>query len=305
MLSNSSFVKQSLDINLFFLRILKEHALFIEASLPSKNYDLAQQARMFNLLFENLLNETVNISYGIISPSNAVVTQYTYDAEKATAFLTGIPINSNITQAEILLNNPYNQVPTNPMIVEYVYHLNNRAIKASQDIINFKKHILENVLSCRIFTANYPLLLEHIIREAAFYVDLLMKLQARTILDVVKDAVKQEAFWNQIMAEHSKFIRGLLDPAEETLFDIANKFGYEFDELTSDALQTADEISMLPKVTQESKEATEKLIDFKSQGTEGLISCNIKSIILPLLGDHVLREANHYLILLNEYEESI
>ncbi len=305
MLSNQSFVKQSLDINLFFLRILKEHALFIEASLPSKNAILAEQSRMFNRTFENLLNEAVNISYGIVSPSDAIVTKYTYDAEKATSFLTGIPINTNITQAEIYLNHPYSQVPTNPMIVDYVYNLNNRAIQAAENIVKFKTFILENVLSCRLFTSNYPLLMEHITREAAFYVDLLMKLQTRTTLDVLKDAVKQEAFWNQIMAEHSKFMRGLLDPLEETLFDIANKFGYEFDELTADALQAADEISMLPKVTQDSKEAAKRLKDFKSQGTEGLIACNIKSIILPLLADHVLREANHYLILLSEYEEKI
>ncbi len=38
------------------------------------------------------------------------------------------------------------------------------------------------------------------------------------------------------------------------------------------------------------------------KGTEGLLNCKIKSIILPLLGDHVLREANHYLRLLNNYK---
>ena len=35
-----------------------------------------------------------------------------------------------------------------------------------------------------------------------------------------KNALNQEAFWNRIMAEHSKFIRGLLDPTE-VLFNVA------------------------------------------------------------------------------------
>lgn len=43
----------------------------------------------------------------------------------------------------------------------------------------------------------------------------------------------------------------------------------------------------------------EELID-TAAGTKGLIGCEIRSIILPLLADHVLREANHYLRLLEE-----
>ena len=33
--------------------------------------------------------------------------------------------------------------------------------------------LIENVLSCRLFTYNYPLLIEHIRREAIFFMELL------------------------------------------------------------------------------------------------------------------------------------
>ena len=39
---------------------------------------------------------------------------------------------------------------------------------------------------------------------------------------------------------------------------------------------------------------------FKAAGTKGIQSCEIRSVILPLLADHVLREANHYIRLLKE-----
>ncbi len=42
---------------------------------------------------------------------------------------------------------------------------------------------------------------------------------------------------------------------------------------------------------------------FKTAGTEGLIACKIKSIMTPLLGDHVLREANHYIRLLESFKK--
>lgn len=43
---------------------------------------------------------------------------------------------------------------------------------------------------------------------------------------------------------------------------------------------------------------------FKTAGTEGLIACKIKSIMTPLLGDHVLREANHYIRLLESFKKN-
>lgn len=100
------------------------------------------------------------------------------------------------------------------------------------------------------------------------------------------------------MAEHSKFIRGLLDPTENELINTANNFGKEFDQLTAEAIAAMDKTTASEKVTADSLKATTEIKDFKAQGTQGLLECKIKSIIIPLLGDHTLREANHYLRLL-------
>ena len=53
-------------------------------------------------------------------------------------------------------------------------------------------------------------------------------------------------------------------------------------------------------VTDRTITETVKYRYFKKAGTEGITGCQIKSIILPLLADHVLREANHYLRILKE-----
>lgn len=37
---------------------------------------------------------------------------------------------------------------------------------------------------------------------------------------------------------------------------------------------------------------------FKVSGEEGILNCKIKSIIIPLLADHVVREANHFIRIL-------
>ena len=53
-------------------------------------------------------------------------------------------------------------------------------------------------------------------------------------------------------------------------------------------------------MTASSLEKTVKLRDFKAAGTKGIQECKIRSVILPLLADHVLREANHYIRLLKD-----
>ena len=118
------------------------------------------------------------------------------------------------------------------------------------------------------------------------------------------DMLQQETFWNRIMSEHSFFIRGLLDPTEEELFDIANNFGKEFEVLREEASAMNMPSLDLSELTNTTLEETRKLRDFKAQATEGLLGCKIRSIILPLLGDHVLREANHYLNLLTSFSEA-
>jgi hypothetical protein len=153
-----------------------------------------------------------------------------------------------------------------------------------------------------MFTVNYPLLIVHIIREARLYLLTLQRLQNREEISLEKDAYEQEFFWNRQMAEHAKFIRGLLDPTENDLISKANDFGNEFDQLTAEAKVAMDQTVSLAKVTDDSLKATQNLRDFKAQGTQGILECKVKSIIIPLLGDHVLREANHYLRLLKKFE---
>ncbi|HOV80492.1 MAG TPA: DUF2935 domain-containing protein [Bacillota bacterium] len=299
-LFGEDFVRQSIDLNLFFLRIMKEHSFFLEGGFTPVNSNWARQADNFKVQFEALLKEAVCLANGFVSPgavsSGEIVTKFTLDAERASQFYTGIPIDTGITVAELSLTG--GATVNTQTTAQRVFDLNNRAINAAQALIGFKTSILDNVLACRMFTFNYPLLIDHIRREAVLFVELLRRLQNCVMEDMVRFAVEQESFWNRIMAEHAKFIRGLLDPSEEALFETADKFGREFDELTAKALALHNQIALLPQVTQESLQATVRIKDFKRQGTEGILACRIRSVILPLLGDHVLREASHYLRLL-------
>lgn len=309
MLSDNEFIRQSIELNLFFMRIAKEHSIFLESAFVPKNYNLIQEADSFKNLFTRLLAKTIALSDGIVSKevasSGELVTKLTLRAETGSEYYSGIFIDKSITQAELSLsqNMKGENYGKAPMLLEQVFMLNQEAIAATTALAEFKSRVLNDVLACRIFTFNYPLLLDHILREARFYIKMLTKLQNRSSMDTVEDIVEQEIFWNRIMAEHAKFIRALLDPTEVDLFNTANNFGTEFDKLTKEAIRLTEKTSMLPKVTGESLNAAGRIRDFKTQGTQGLVDCKIRSIALPLLGDHVIREANHYIRLLNTYSK--
>ena len=293
------YVRTSLELHLFFARIMKEHALFLQAGFMPKNTEYIQEAMLYKRQFEKLLSDTVTLSNSMISDkvlnSVEIVTKFTYGAERKTEELTGISIDSNITLQELKLVG--NNFRLSSDITQYVSYLNNTAITLLNGLINLKERVLRDVLSCRVFTANYPLLIEHIIREAKLYRQYVIMLQRGE--DINSESMKQvELFWNQIMMEHALFIRGLLDPTENDLITTADSFAKEYQKLIEEAKNMTDET--IKSVTDKTIAETQKYIEFKTAGTEGIKECEIRSIILPLLADHVLREANHYFRILKD-----
>lgn len=301
LISQNEFITMSLDLNLFFLRIMKEHSFFLEIGFTPKDRRMKENAGMFRRRFEQLLSEATTLANGNVSEnavsSRQITTQYTLEAERLTKFYTGIPFNLDLTRREEMLQ-PAGFGMSGARMEDAVESLNRRAHQLTAELAAFKEELLRSVRSCRTFTVNYPLLIEHILREARHFMNMLAKLMRRESISRPEDLLSQELFWNRQMAEHAKFIAGLLDPSEEALIETARMLGKEFDALTAEAEQAGRQAEDIAGITADSRQETVKLRDFKAAGTKGILECKIQSIIIPLLGDHVLREANHYLCIL-------
>ncbi|MFR0733427.1 MAG: DUF2935 domain-containing protein [Oscillospiraceae bacterium] len=182
--------------------------------------------------------------------------------------------------------------PVSQALVRQVRQLNRDGIQLVDGLIAFKERLLRSVCSCSLFTSNYPLLIEHILREARLYRAHLMRLENRSNCSR-QELCDSELFWNRIMMEHALFIRSLLDPSEEALVGSAGDFAADYKRLLEASAAANDKV-----MNGSSLALTQKFRDFKRASVDGIASCKIRSIILPLLADHVLREANHYLRLL-------
>ena len=295
-MNTNNYVEKSLELHMFFGRIMKEHSFFLKAGFTPANPEFSEKAEYFKDEFDKLLCEAVRLGNGIINQqllcSQELVTQFTALAEKQTECLTGISINKEITEKELHLKSGCGKCGDNPERRSKVQQLNQTALKLLDGLISFKETILKRVLCGEIFTANYPLLIEHIIREAKLYRDYVECLEKDGFLDS-RSMKEVECFWNRIMMEHAMFIRGLLDPSENELFDSADQFADDYCELLKKCRDAQNNT-----MKSASLELTQKLRDFKTAGVRGIEQCEIRSIILPLLADHVLREANHYIRLL-------
>lgn len=303
MMNQQQYVTLSLELHLFFGRIMKEHALFLEAGFTPRDAAFAKMASRFNDLFDTVLSRAVQLGNGMIGndvlASGEIITDETLGSEVKTANLTGIAINTHITREESALRGS-NAPDVSDVLCRHVKSLNTTAIQYLDGLIEFKTSVLNSVLSCDMVTMNYPLLIQHSIREARLYRNHIVNLNQG--IGIGQEARETELFWNQIMMEHAQFIRGLLDPTESELIMAAGSFADEYQNLLAGA-QNAAAMAM-PELTLETMQETKKYRDFKEAGTKGINECKIRSMILPLLADHVLRESNHYLRLLKQFERS-
>jgi len=86
------------------------------------------------------------------------------------------------------------------------------------------------------------------------------------------------------------------------LIDFKTRFAKEYSELINQAKAATD--MTISNVTNIALQETLNYRDFKEAGTKGIDECKIRSIILPLLADHVLRESNYYIRLLKQFSQS-
>lgn len=317
------YVRISLETHLFFARIMKEHSLFLQAGFVQKDMEWIRRADFFRRQFEDLLRRTVQMSNHMISgsvmQSEELMTCYTMDAERKTSELSGIPIDSRITRRQREMECGRDFEVTREML-QMIHRLNERSVWLLNGLIDFKERLLCEVRECRMFTANYPLLIDHIMREAKLYRETVEGLMQNQKV-CYRNLQNQEEFWNCIMMEHAMFIRGLLDPSEAELIAASNDFVNDFRELLEKARRQdcrandactrerraneerreehhEAERRSTESLSEKTLEKTIQLRDFKAAGADGILNCQIKSIILPLLADHVLREANHYIRIL-------
>ncbi|SHN65221.1 DUF2935 domain-containing protein [Desulfitobacterium chlororespirans] len=300
------FIRESLELHLFWARIIKEHLIFLESGFMCKDADWMQEADALKCRFEEILHEANCLADGKVGievmKSGELFTNKTLKAEQKTQELTCIPINSQLT-VETMSLHPYmgvgmGMVPCEQEIAEQVYALNEKALACAGGVYEYTERALKAILQCCITSHNFPSLYEHQMKETEMYMKQIRKLQNHQYTDPTCHMVEMQMFWDHIMQEHAEVISHLLDPKEKAMITQADHFAQAYEQLLNQLGNGTVPDQSFRRITNETIRVTGEFKDFKAAGTDAILCCQLRSLILPLLADHVLREAIHYLRIL-------
>ncbi|MGE7090656.1 DUF2935 domain-containing protein [Lysinibacillus sp. NPDC048646] len=198
---------------------------------------------------------------------------------------------------------------TNQTDPEQMRRFNTEVQIAATNIFAFKRKVLGLILTCQLPGANnFPLLVDHTSREANYFRKRLIELNEGKLKPLADEIIKENVFYLRIMADHAKFIGHLLDPSERKLVDMARDFSNDFDELLFQARDLesmkpqSQTVPLLDQFLDQNRVSVVSLRNFKKTARDLIEECKIKSIIHPLLADHVFREAEHFLEIIDMFE---
>lgn len=257
-----AFVTRSLDEIRFWSRIMKEHSLFLKLGFRCEDTQLINEANQFYAVFEAI--EVKSHSFSL---------------------------------------------QTDPQVIKA---FNEEVYSAASHIWAFKRKVLGLILQCKMPGANnFPLLVDHTSREANYFRNRLVELNTGRLEPLPDAIIDENVFFLRIMADHAKFIGHLLDPSERQLVEQARSFSNDFDTLLFQAVDLesmrpqSQTIPLLDQFLDENRVSVKSLRDFKKTARDLIEACRIKSIIHPLLADHVFREAERFLFIIDMFERSL
>ncbi|WP_441991009.1 DUF2935 domain-containing protein [Paenibacillus sp. 2RAB27] len=202
----------------------------------------------------------------------------------------------------------YNEL-TDP---EQIRRFNTEVSSAAAHIWAFKRKVLGLIIQCKLPGGNnFPLLVDHTSREANYFRNRLHELNTGRLEPLPDAIIDENIFFLRIMADHAKFIGHLLDPSERQLVEQARNFSHDFDQLLFQAIdlsgmrpQSQTE-PLLDQFLDQNRVSVVALRDFKKTARDLIEACKIKSIIHPLLADHVFREAERFLAIIDMFEQCL
>ena len=180
-----------------------------------------------------------------------------------------------------------------------------------QPLIDFKEDQHKAQVDGSLQSLVWPLFFDHTRREAVRWLGRMediaegnVELERKEVLD----------FWCGIMDEHARFVAHLLDPDEYELITKAYNASDIFQALQHGATgpvralvtQPADTVKSLVRNPELDavESAAETILDFKTDAVRKIETAKIKSIISPILADHVRREAVKFLDELHRTKEA-
>lgn len=271
MLNEKTFVQESLDSNLFFLRTIREYCVNIELSFYENNRSYSDRAEALRKRCEELGVLVVSSTSGVVPPEaleyQLFLTEYTLPVELLTEKLFGIDLATNITEQEMEFVAGTMQEPTEELLAT-IYRINEQALKITDDFIKFAIEIRDKLRKNELFSYSYISFYNYMIITADIYRKDLDRLDNYIQADPVY-TISNRLQFSLSMYDILLFARGFIDPA-------ARKYVSELDSLINQYKPLLEDYSTLSLTPDNQLDLTIRSIEIVE---------NMKSLFSRMLTD--------------------
>lgn len=176
--------------------------------------------------------------------------------------------------------------------------LSERARRLTEDFAAYKEKIRDRQLTCRVHINQPPTFTQHMINEAEEFLAVLEEQVGAGL----QELMAQHLLWLPDASGHAAFIAAGLDPREaqlvETAMDYKRAFDHLYlraDEIDSMLGQSPTMLDVVARLNDNIIEQVEAFQEFLLYLRDQMRQCRILTFLIPLVPDHMAREAQYYL----------
>jgi len=295
-LSNESFVLQTLNSGLYFLRTIREFAINIQLSFLENNGEYISTAKDFSDRAEELIGDLMVYANGNVTRealgNQIFVTDYTLDTELLTEKLFSIDIDTTITVEQQELTPGFSQNPSQSLIND-LKTVNKSSLTLVTNFISFCENIISRMRKNDLFSYSYISLIEAMIVETNLYKLNLERLISGNNIDPSFKA-DYEYLFNNLLQRYTSFVRGLVDPKNAEVILRAGAFSSEFGLIANEYKNAIINPDVETELKERSLDTIDRFREFLSQVIEDLLNSKIYFITEPTLLDNILTTANYF-----------
>lgn len=186
------------------------------------------------------------------------------------------------------------------------------AADATQEFCRYQRKLLHEKLCGRLGGVCYPFLIDHLIREAQCFHELLERLQGGDAALKLGSHTKSAVVWLRFMSDHTKLIYHLIDPSERRMLKLAQDFSALFDTLVAEGRDLssmlygeAAQIRAFHRFLLDVRSDVQRLRDFNRMAEELVADCRLLGVLTAEVAAHMKREAEHCLLVVALLEKEI
>lgn len=294
MLTNKDIYEESLVNHIYFAGSIRSFCTTIGLTFFKNNQIYIDKAIALGYRATDIINESVILMNkeiaGAVLENDVYITPYTKDLDLLTEKLFDISLVIGVDKDIEILTNRENA--NYDLVIDRINNLNNESLTLINDFKEFVTEIKNKLINGSLFSYLYLDFFNYMFDEISVYGRDIKRIESKN--DYTDFYLREFVYYfNELLRESAKYIRGFLDTKEQESFDKASYFVNAFASLTEKYLKNKDESLNIE---------TERLvIEYKKYIVdliEKLLKKEIYFITPPVTLDNFLTNINVYLFIL-------